>query len=77
MSCQLINDDEQKVLAFCSSREKDKKNCNIDGARKVGEKMGEKIKSLGIKTVVFDRCHHIFHGKVKAIVDGVLSKINS
>ena len=36
----------------------------------------EKIKSLGIEDVVFDRCHHIFHGKVKALVDGVLSKID-
>ena len=77
MSCQLINDDEKKVLAYCSSREKGKKNCNVNDAQKVGENMGEKIKSLGIEDVVFDRCHHIFHGKIKALVDGVLSKINS
>lgn len=76
MSCQLINDDEKKVLAYCSSREKGKKNCNVNGAQKVGEEMGEKMKSLGIEHVVFDRCHHIFHGKVKALVDGVLSKID-
>ncbi|MBV9647492.1 MAG: 50S ribosomal protein L18 [Candidatus Eremiobacteraeota bacterium] len=42
---------------------------NLEAARKLGAAIGEKAKSAGITSVVFDRAGMKFHGRVKAIAD--------
>ena len=77
---QIINDDENKTLVSCSSRDnevmKDKtenksglSTKNYD-AYKVGLVISNKCKKSGIKKVVFDRGGYRYHGRVKALADG-------
>jgi large subunit ribosomal protein L18 len=39
----------------------------------VGERLGERVKSAGIDSVVFDRGGFKYHGRVAAIADGARS----
>ena len=72
---QLIDDTKNQTIAFVSTKNLplDKRG-NIAAAIEVGNAMGEKIKSLGIKTIVFDRSGYIYHGKVKAFAEAVRKK---
>ena len=71
----LINDCKNEIIAHVSSRDINggKKNCNKQDSILVGKKIGEIIIGFGIKKVYFDRNGYLFHGKVKAIADGVNS----
>ncbi|HAH60977.1 MAG TPA: 50S ribosomal protein L18 [Treponema sp.] len=69
---QVINDDEGKTLASISTMEKDftALKPNVDGAAKLGEALGARLKDKQITTVVFDRNGYLYHGVVKALADG-------
>jgi len=69
---QVINDDEGKTLASISTMEKDFSALkpNVDGAVKIGEALGARLKDKQITTVVFDRNGYLYHGVVKALADG-------
>ncbi|MFH1783958.1 MAG: 50S ribosomal protein L18 [bacterium] len=77
MYAQIINDEEGKTLLSCSTLSKEvqekvkKKGGNKDAASVVGEVMAEKAKAKGIKKVVFDRAGHIYHGRIKALAEGL------
>jgi large subunit ribosomal protein L18 len=68
---QVINDDEGKTLASISTLEKDfvSLKANVDGAAKLGEALGSRLKEKNITTVVFDRNGYLYHGVVKALAD--------
>ncbi len=69
---QLIDDDAGKTLAAASSLEtKDKKDKKSELAKTVGAQLGERAKAKGISEVVFDRGGYRYHGRVKALADGV------
>lgn len=73
---QLIDDENNKVLASFSSlckefREKDLKGSNVEGALFVGETLAKKAVAKGIKKVVFDRGGYPYHGRVKALAEGM------
>ena len=73
---QVIDDKTGKTLASVSdyggkkskSKIKDKKT---EGASRVGEALAEKMKKAGIVEAVFDRGGFKFHGRVKAVADGL------
>ena len=69
---QLIDDDAGKTLAAASSLDareaREKKSAR---AKDVGSKLGERAKQAGIGEVVFDRGGYRYHGRVKALADGV------
>ncbi len=73
---QVINDETSKTLASVSNyggkktkaKTKDKK---AEAASKVGEALAEKMKKAGITEAVFDRGGFKFHGRVKAVADGL------
>ena len=69
---QVIDDDEGKTLASISTLEKDfaALKSNIDGAAKLGEAFGARLKEKKITTVVFDRNGYLYHGVIKALADG-------
>ena len=50
-----------------------KNGANIEAAKAVGEAVGRRAVDAGIKEVVFDRGGRIYHGRVKALADGVRS----
>ncbi|MGL4982688.1 MAG: 50S ribosomal protein L18 [Treponemataceae bacterium] len=69
---QVIDDDAGKTLASISTLEKDfaKIKATVEGAEKLGEAMGTRLKEKNITTVVFDRNGYLYHGVVKALADG-------
>lgn len=73
---QAIDDVNQVTLATAStlSKEIKSKSLSVDVSKKVGELMGEKLSKLNITTAVFDRGGYIYHGRVKAVADGVREK---
>lgn len=68
---QVINDDEGKTLASISTLEKDfvALRSNVDGATKLGEALGARLKDKNITKIVFDRNGYLYHGVVKALAD--------
>ena len=71
---QLIDDDAGKTLAAASSVDgatKGSKDKKSERARAVGAALGERAKKAGIDEVVFDRGGYRYHGRVKALAEGV------
>jgi large subunit ribosomal protein L18 len=69
---QVIDDTAGRTLAAASSLEsKDSKGKKSERAKAVGTALGEKAKKAGITEVVFDRGGYRYHGRVKALAEGV------
>ena len=70
--CQLIDDLNGVTLAAASSLEKGVAEAGnkSEQSKAVGKNLGERAKSKGIETVVFDRGGYLYHGRVKALADG-------
>ncbi len=78
---QVIDDVAGRTLAAASSREgafaSEAKSAegvdagNTAGAALVGKMLGDRAKSQGVEKVVFDRNGYLYHGRVKALADGV------
>ena len=74
---QLIDDEKRVTIASVSSRDKKlsiKYGGNVEAAKKVGLTMGDKIKTLKVKTIIFDRGGYNYHGRVKALAEAVREK---
>jgi large subunit ribosomal protein L18 len=69
---QVIDDAAGATLASASSLEESLKGFkrNVEGAAKLGEEIGKRLKEKSVSTVVFDRNGYKYHGIVKAIADG-------
>jgi len=72
---QLVDDEKGETIAYiCSIKYKKEgaTNCkSIDIARKLGEELGKIAAEKGIKRLVFDRSGYPYHGRVKALAEGV------
>ena len=71
---QLIDDEKKVTLASVSGafvKGKEKKLSKLDQAKEAGKILGKIAKKIGIKTVVFDRGRYKYHGRVKALAEGV------
>lgn len=71
---QLIDDEKARTLASASSRalpKEDKGKSKIEQARRVGELLAKSALTAGIKRVVFDRRSYRYHGRVRALAEGV------
>ncbi len=72
---QVIDDSEQKVITGISTlnkefKEKNIKANNTEGAKVIGKLFAEKLKSLGIERIAFDRAGYKYHGRVRAFAEG-------
>ncbi|MCX8059320.1 MAG: 50S ribosomal protein L18 [Spirochaetes bacterium] len=67
---QIIDDIQGHTLCSYSSLVL-KKKLTIDTAKEVGLALGKIASEKGIKRVVFDRNGYKFHGRVKALADGL------
>ncbi len=72
MYAQIIDDMSQQTLASCSSLELD----GLEGdktavAHAIGLELAKRAKAKGVDAVVFDRGRFKFHGRVKALADGL------
>ena len=72
MYVQVIDDVAGATVAFASTLEEPCKafKRNVEGASRLGEEMGQRLKEKNIGTVVFDRNGYLYHGIVKAMADG-------
>lgn len=76
---QLIDDEKGKTIVSAGdiqtkAAEKSKsksKMTKTETAREVGKSLAESAKKKKIKNIVFDRGGYIYHGRVKAIAEGV------
>jgi large subunit ribosomal protein L18 len=69
---QVIDDDAGRTLAAASSLEtKDSTAKKSERAKAVGQALGVKAMQAGINEVVFDRGGYRYHGRVKALAEGV------
>ena len=72
---QVIDDEIGKTLLNVSDyggkRAKASKDKKSDAASKVGESLAEKMNKIGISEAVFDRGGFKFHGRVKAVAEGL------
>lgn len=69
---QVIDDSVGHTVASASSLEPALKEIrrNVEGAARLGEEIGRRLKERNVQTVVFDRNGYKYHGIVKAIADG-------
>jgi len=71
MSAQIIDDATGNTITSASSLKiKDKKNPS-EIATIVGETLGKEALALKIEKIVFDRGKYRYHGRVKAIAEGL------
>src|ERR1700738_2164547 len=71
---QVIDDRKGSTVASASSLEKGlrgslKTGSDSGAARAVGKLVAERAAAKGVKQVVFDRGHYLYHGRVKALAD--------
>lgn len=73
---QAIDDETGTTLCSASTYGKDSKLAgnNVENAKKVGELLADKLLSLKIEQVVFDRNGYLYHGKIAAVADGMREK---
>ena len=77
---QLVDDTSGNTISSVSSIVKmvktdlGEKASKTDKSKMIGKKIAEKAAEKGIKKVVFDRRGYKYHGKVKALADGVRSE---
>ncbi len=77
IAAQIVDDEKRITLVGLASnsvtmREIVEKSDNKTAvAGKVGRKIAELAKAKGIETVVFDRNRNRYHGRVKALAEGV------
>ena len=70
--CQLIDDRAGQTIAAAASTDGSVKGAGTksDQAKKVGQLIADKAKSLNIDSVVFDRGGYLYHGRIKSLAEG-------
>lgn len=73
ISVQFIDDNSHKTLLSgkAVSAKGKSKGSKTDKATEMGKMLAEKAKAAGIKEAVFDRGGFKFHGRVKAVAEGL------
>lgn len=73
---QLIDDQSGQTLVFASTRElvKTAKKNKTEQAYLLGQLIAEKGAKIGIKTAVFNKGPYLYHGRIKAVVEGARTK---
>lgn len=73
ISVQLIDDTKSISLFTVSTFGKNAAadSCNIEGAKKVGAKVGTMMKSKNLNTAVFDRAGYKYTGVIAALVQSI------
>ena len=69
---QLVDDDAGRTLASVSWTEADlRKLSPLEQAKRAGEVLAQRATEAGISEAVFDRGGYQYHGRVKALAEGV------
>ncbi len=74
---QLVDDGNRRTLLSLSTKSKDLQSALGESkgkcapAKVLGVELAKRAKDMNITTVVFDRKGYLYHGRVKALADGV------
>ena len=69
---QLIDDDTGRTLAAVNWTEAELRGLKrIEQAQRAGELLAQRAKAAGVQEAVFDRGGYKYHGRVKALADGI------
>jgi large subunit ribosomal protein L18 len=72
IAAQLIDDTTGRTLAAVAWTEADLRGLGrMEQAGKAGELLAQRAQAAGVQTAVFDRGGYQYHGRVKALADGV------
>ena len=72
MNVQLIDDVAGRTLAAVTWTEADLRGLGrMEQAGKAGALLAQRAQAAGVQTAVFDRGGYQYHGRVKALADGV------
>jgi len=71
ISVQAIDDVNGKTLVAASEKEIKAKGNKSEKAALVGELMGKKLVDNKISEIIFDKGAYKYHGRVKALADGI------
>jgi len=73
ISAQAIDDVAGKTLAAATDKASKitKKTSKLEIAAQVGEALGLKLKEKKIINIIFDKGAYKYHGRVKALADGI------
>jgi large subunit ribosomal protein L18 len=72
ISAQLIDDERGHTLAAVQWTEDELKSLKpAEQAKKAGELLAQRAKEAGVERAVFDRGGYQYHGRVKALAEGV------
>lgn len=69
ITAQCVDDTKGHTLLYVSSIKSGDLKANVKSAKVLGLNVAEKAKSLGIKSVVFDRSGRLYHGGIKSFAD--------
>lgn len=71
MYAQLIDDAKGHTVASCSTTELKVKGDKKAQAHAVGLELAKRVQEKGIDQAKFDRGQFLYHGRVKAVVEGL------
>jgi large subunit ribosomal protein L18 len=72
IAAQLIDDDAGRTLAAVSWTEGELRSLKpAEQAKRAGELLAQRAKEAGVERAVFDRGGYQYHGRVKALAEGV------
>lgn len=66
---QLIDDENNKVLAAVSDVKMKSKKKGVENAKELAGMMAEKAKAHKVKKIVFDRGGYKYHGHIKVLAE--------
>lgn len=69
-AAQLVDDVAGKTVAAVHDTQLKASGKPMERAKALGLLLGEKAKAVGVSTVVFDRGHYSYHGRVQSFADG-------
>lgn len=67
---QAVDDQAAHTLASTSTRRESLRN-TVTEIAKLGEIFAQKLKSIGVSRIVFDRSGYVFHGKIAAFAQSL------
>ena len=68
---QAIDDNKKITLVAASDKEIKAKGTKSEISALVGEELGKKLLDKKISSIIFDRGAYRYHGRVKALADGI------
>ena len=71
MYAQLIDDAGHRTVASCSTLELKAEGNKTEIAHQIGKELARRAQEQGITKAVFDRGRFLYHGRVKALAEGL------